>query len=88
VGIAHPKTITLGGLKMQITIEIPDDISVGRRSSFKKGIADALIESATKHPISTDFEITPEGHKTAREQGKVVGQELAEIIQESYHLKK
>lgn len=32
---------------MIIDIEIPDTLPEGRRSSFKKGIADALIESAT-----------------------------------------
>ena len=66
---------------MQITIEIPDELPEGRRSSLKKGIADGLIESATTH---TEFEHTPVGHELAREEGKKIGLSLAEKIQKAY----
>ena len=66
---------------MIIEIEIPDTLPEGRRSSFKKGIADALIELATSR---TDMEHTPGGHDIYREQGKAVGRALAEKIQGYY----
>ena len=44
---------------MIIQIEIPDTLPEGRRSSFKKGIAEGLIEAATTR---TELEHTPEGH--------------------------
>jgi hypothetical protein len=62
-------------------IEIPDSLPEGRRSSFKKGIADGLIEAATTR---SDFEHTPDGHEIYREQGKVVGRALETIIQNTY----
>lgn len=66
---------------MIIQIEIPDDLPEGRRSSFKKGIADALIESGTTR---SGLEYTPEGHELYREQGEKVGRDLAEKIQKTY----
>lgn len=66
---------------MIIEIEIPDTLPEGRRSSFKKGIADALIELATSR---TDIGHTPEGHDIYREQGYAVGRALEEKIQNYY----
>ena len=66
---------------MIITLEIPDSLPEGRRSSFKKGIVDSLIESAT---IRTEISHTPVGHETYRQQGKNVGNKLDEILQNSY----
>lgn len=66
---------------MIIEIEIPDTLPDGRRSSFKKGIADALIESAISR---TEMDHTPEGHDLYREKGQDVGRTLAEKIQSSY----
>ena len=66
---------------MLIEIEIPDTLPEGRRASFKKGIADILIESAEAR---TEMEHTPDGHNTYREQGKKVGKELDAKIQGAY----
>jgi len=66
---------------MYIQIEIPDALPEGRRSSFKKGIADGLLEAATTR---TELEHTPEGHELYREQGKEVGRALERIIQITY----
>jgi hypothetical protein len=66
---------------MMISIEVPDSLPEGRRSSFKKGIADSLIESATS---VTELGYTPEGHEVARRQGKEVGQKLVEEISKLY----
>lgn len=66
---------------MLIEIEIPDSLPEGRRSSFKKGIADALIAAAT---TETDLKYTPEGHEKYRQQGEEVGRKLNEKIQQSY----
>ncbi len=66
---------------MFIQIKIPDTLSQGRRSSFKKGIADALIEAAT---TMSKLEHTPESHEKYRELGKEVGRALGEKIQSSY----
>lgn len=66
---------------MIIQIEIPDTLPEGRRSSFKKGIAEGLIEAATTR---TDLEYTPEGHEIYREKGRNVGRALEEKIQNTY----
>jgi hypothetical protein len=66
---------------MFIKIEVPDTLPEGRRSSFKKGIVDGLIEAATTR---TELEHTPEGHEIYREQGKEVGRSLEEAIQSAY----
>jgi hypothetical protein len=66
---------------MIIEIEIPDTLPEGRRSSFKKGIADILIESATAR---TGMDHTPDGHDSYREQGEIVGRELDAKIQGAY----
>ncbi len=66
---------------MIIQIEIPDTLPEGRRSSFKKGIAEGLIEAATTR---TELEHTPEGHEIYREKGKKVGIALEEKIQSAY----
>ncbi len=62
---------------MFIQLEIPDTLPEGRRASFKKGIADILIESAT---TKTPLDHTPEGHDLYREQGKEVGRVLVAQI--------
>ena len=66
---------------MLIQIEIPDTLPEGRRSSFKKGIAEALLEAAT---TKSESGYTPEGHELYREQGKAVGRALEEKIQSAY----
>jgi hypothetical protein len=66
---------------MIIELEIPDTLPEGRRSSFKKGIADILIESATKR---SGIEHTPDGHDLYRNRGKEVGRVLNEKIQSVY----
>lgn len=66
---------------MFIQIEIPDTLPEGRRSSFKKGIAEVLIEAAT---TKTELAHTPEGHEEYREQGKEVGRALEATIQKAY----
>lgn len=66
---------------MKIELEIPDTLPEGRRSSFKKGIADGLIEAATTR---SELEHTPDGHELYREQGKEVGRALEIIIQNTY----
>mgnify|MGYP003596407245 CR=1 FL=1 len=66
---------------MFIQIEIPDTLPEGRRSSFKKGIVDGLIEAATTR---SELEHTPEGHEKYRELGKEVGRALEEKIQSTY----
>ena len=66
---------------MIIEIEIPDNLPEGRRSSFKKGIADALIEVATTR---SNLEHTPEGHDLYRDKDEQVGRALAEKIQSTY----
>jgi hypothetical protein len=66
---------------MLIEIEIPDTLPEGRRSSFKKGIADILIELAAARTV---MDHTPVGHDTYREQGKQTGRELDAKIQEAY----
>lgn len=43
---------------MIINIEIPDDLPHGHGTTFKKGIADALLKSA-----KTKLAHTPEGHE-------------------------
>lgn len=58
---------------MIIELEIPDTLPEGRRSFFKKGIADILIESATTR---SEIEHTPDGHDLYRNQGKEVGRLL------------
>jgi hypothetical protein len=66
---------------MRIEIEIPDSLPEGRRSSFKKGIADALLEAST---TATIHKHTPEGHEEYRKQGEKVGKDLNAKIQASY----
>ncbi len=66
---------------MIIEIDIPDTLPEGRRSSFKKGIADILIESATTR---SEIEHTPDGHDLYRDQGRDVGRVLNEKIQSAY----
>jgi hypothetical protein len=66
---------------MILQIEIPDTLPEGRRSSFKKGIAEALVEAATTR---TELEYTPEGHEIERALGKKIGEALVEEIQSTY----
>lgn len=66
---------------MFIQLEIPDTLPEGRRSSFRKGIADGMIEAATTR---SDMEHTPEGHEPYRDRGKEVGKILEQLIQSAY----
>ena len=60
---------------MKIELEIPDELSHGRGASFKKGIADAILESA-----KTELAYTPEGHEDSRKQGLAVGKEIVKLV--------
>ena len=64
---------------MLIQIEIPDTLPEGHGASFKKGIAEALLASAT-----TPIEHTPNGHELSRTCGKEAGiylvKEIAKIV--------
>lgn len=60
---------------MKIELEIPDELSHGRGASFKKGIADALLESA-----KTELAHTPEGHEDSRKMGLEVGKVIVKFI--------
>ena len=60
---------------MIITIEIPDALPEGHGSSFKKGIAESLLELAT-----TPIDHTPNGHELSRKRGVEVGKNLAQEI--------
>ncbi|MGP4844868.1 hypothetical protein ACTXGQ_12095 [Marinobacter sp. 1Y8] len=66
---------------MLIEIVIPETLPEGRRSSFKKGIVDALLKAST---TDSEYEHTPEGHEKYRKQGEKVGEELSQKIQASY----
>lgn len=68
-------------VKMIIEIEIPDHLPEGRRASFKKGITDILIGSAT---AKTRLDYTPDGHEEYREKGREVGRALDAKIQIAY----
>ncbi|MFT3962226.1 hypothetical protein [Propionivibrio sp.] len=60
---------------MMIQIEIPDILPQGHGTSFKKGIADSLLELA-RTPINH----TSNGHEESRQRGKEVGKCLAQEI--------
>ncbi|MGZ0018712.1 hypothetical protein [Nitrosomonas sp. wSCUT-2] len=60
---------------MKIKLTIPDELPHGHGASFKKGIADALLESARSEWLHT-----PEGHNESREKGQVVGKEIAKLV--------
>ena len=60
---------------MIIPINIPDTLPEGHGASFKKGLADALLEAAM-----TPLEHTPSGHELSRKRGEEVGQLLAKEI--------
>lgn len=69
---------------MIIQLDIPDSLPEGRRSSFKKGIIDALITSIQQHHSATSLEHTPEGHEPYRVQGEEVGRQLVTLISDRY----
>lgn len=60
---------------MIIQIEIPDTLPEGHGASFKKGIAESLLESST-----TPIDHTPNGHELSRKRGTEVGKHLAQEI--------
>ena len=60
---------------MKIELEIPDELPHGRGASFKKGIADAILESA-----KTELAHTPEGHEDSRKKGLAVGEEIVKFV--------
>lgn len=60
---------------MKIELEIPDKLPHGHGASFKKGVANALLESA-----KTELAHTPEGHEDSRKKGLAVGEEIARLI--------
>ena len=60
---------------MNIQIEIPDSLPEGHGASFKKGIAESLLEFST-----TPIDYTPNGHELSRKRGGEVGKYLAHEI--------
>jgi len=60
---------------MIIQIEIPDTLPEGHGASFKKGIAESLLEFAT-----TPIGHTPNGHELSRKRGAEAGKHLAQEI--------
>lgn len=58
-----------------IQVEIPDTLPEGHGASFKKGIAESLVEFAT-----TPIDHTPNGHELSRKQGAEIGKGLAQKI--------
>ncbi|MBK7052068.1 MAG: hypothetical protein IPH54_15910 [Rhodoferax sp.] len=60
---------------MIIEIEIPDSLPEGHGSSFKKGVAEVLLENAT-----TSLDHTPTGHERSRYLGKRIGEVLAKEV--------
>ena len=60
---------------MIIQLEIPDTLPEGHGASFKKGLAEVLLELAT-----TPMNHTPSGHELSRKKGKEVGGILAREI--------
>ena len=60
---------------MIIKIEIPDTLPEGHGASFKKGIAESLLEFAT-----TSLDHIPNGHELSRKRGAEVGRYLAQEI--------
>lgn len=60
---------------MKVELEMPRELPHGHGASFKKGIADALLESA-----KTELAHTPEGHDDSRKKGLAVGEEIVKFI--------
>lgn len=73
---------------MIIQLDIPDSLPEGRRSSFKKGIIDALTTSLSDFTqrlhSATSLEHTPKKHEAYRAQGETVGRQLVTLISNSY----
>lgn len=69
---------------MIVQIDIPDTLPEGHGASFKKGIADALLESA-----GTPLDHTPNGHELSRRRGQEVGRllvrEILNIVKKPKH---
>lgn len=60
---------------MKVELTIPDELPHGHGASFKKGIAEALLESARSELFHT-----PEGHNESRKKGLVAGEEIAKLV--------
>ena len=60
---------------MIIQIEIPETLPESHGASFKKVIAESLLEFAT-----TPLDHTPNGHELSRKRGAEVGRHLAQEI--------
>jgi hypothetical protein len=60
---------------MKIELEIPNELPHGHGASFKKGIADAIFQSA-----KTESTHTPEGHEDSRKKGAAVGEEIVKLV--------
>lgn len=67
---------------MIIQLEIPDTLPEGHGASFKKGIAEVLLQSAL-----TPLDHTPNGHELSRKRGEEIGdllvREIAKIVKRS-----
>lgn len=62
---------------MIIKIELPENLPEGHGASFKKGIAESLLEFS-----KTPMDKTPNGHGLSRSRGVEVGKKLAREIAE------
>jgi hypothetical protein len=60
---------------MIVKIEFPDSLPEGHGSSFKKGVAEILLENA-----GTSIGHTPNGHEKSRTLGRQIGNRLVEEI--------
>jgi hypothetical protein len=60
---------------MKIELNVPNELPHGHGASFKKGIADAILESAR-----TELIHTPEGHEESRKKGMAVGEEIVKFV--------
>lgn len=60
---------------MKFYLEIPDELPHGHGASFKKGISDALLESA-----KSELAHTPEGHEDSRRKGLAAGAEIVKVV--------
>jgi hypothetical protein len=70
----------VGSSEMKIELKMPDELPHGHGASFKKGIAEAILESS-----KTELNHTPEGHDDSRKKGFAVGEEIAKFV--SSHVK-
>lgn len=62
---------------MKIEIEILDELPIGRRNSYLKGIVDGLLPVATS---DSPLHHTPEGHAKYRTEAKDVAEQIIAAV--------